>query len=122
MATAVVDTPSTVDTPLTVDSPPTFDAPPTGIAALSRAAVARAADLVQSIERAVVGESKIRTAQGNAYAALCADRARATTAVVAPRAFLHAPNPQSRTRRVPACVRWCLLPERPTVDGGAAVV
>lgn len=51
--------------------------PPTGIAALSRVAVARAADLVQSIERAVVGESKIRTAQGNAYAALCADRARA---------------------------------------------
>ena len=48
-----------------------------GVAALSRAVVAAAADLVTSLERAVVGESKVRTARGNAWDAIQADRARA---------------------------------------------
>ena len=51
--------------------------PPTGFAAISRAVVAAAADLVGSVERAVVGEQKIRTARDNAWDAMCADRARA---------------------------------------------
>jgi hypothetical protein len=51
--------------------------PPTGIAALSRAVVSTAADFVQTIEKAMVGEAKIRTAQRNAWDALCEDRARA---------------------------------------------
>src|SRR3982751_1560505 len=51
--------------------------PSTGFAGFSRAFVAVAADLVGTVERAVVGEQKIRTARGNAWDALCADRARA---------------------------------------------
>jgi hypothetical protein len=51
--------------------------PPAGFAALSRAVVSAAADLVMTVERAVVGEQKLRTARGNAWDALCADRARA---------------------------------------------
>ncbi|GLY93529.1 hypothetical protein [Actinoplanes sp. NBRC 103695] len=51
--------------------------PPTGIAALSRAVVSTAADFVQTIEKAMLGEEKIRTAQRNAWDALCEDRARA---------------------------------------------
>jgi len=50
---------------------------PIGVAALSRAVVAAAADLVVTVERAVVGESKIRTARSNAWDAIQADRARA---------------------------------------------
>jgi hypothetical protein len=45
--------------------------------AVSRAVVAAAADLVAEVERRVVGEENVRTAQGNAWAAICADRARA---------------------------------------------
>ncbi|MEV6630600.1 hypothetical protein AB0M54_07610 [Actinoplanes sp. NPDC051470] len=52
-------------------------APPSGIASLSRAVVAAAADLVLSVERAMVGDAKLRTAQSNAWDALCEDRARA---------------------------------------------
>ncbi|MEU7902449.1 hypothetical protein [Actinoplanes sp. NPDC049118] len=48
-----------------------------GFAALSRAVVAAAADLVADVERRVVGDANVRTAQGNAWAAMCADRARA---------------------------------------------
>jgi hypothetical protein len=53
------------------------DVQPSGVAALSRAVVAAAADFVVSVERAVVGESKIRTARSNAWDAIQADRARA---------------------------------------------
>ena len=48
-----------------------------GIVAVSRAVVAAAAELVSGVERAVVGGAKVRTAQGNAWEALQADRARA---------------------------------------------
>ncbi|MEV6492306.1 hypothetical protein AB0M20_27335 [Actinoplanes sp. NPDC051633] len=51
--------------------------PPAGIAAFSRAVVAAAADLVGSVERAVVGDQRVRTARDNAWDAMCADRARA---------------------------------------------
>ena len=50
---------------------------PAGIAAISRAVVSAAAEFVVSVERAVVGESKVRTARGNAWDAVQADRARA---------------------------------------------
>jgi hypothetical protein len=39
--------------------------------------VSAAAELVGSLERAMVGEAKVRTARGNAWDAICADRARA---------------------------------------------
>jgi hypothetical protein len=48
-----------------------------GFVAVSRAVVAAAADLVTEVERRVVGDENVRTAQGNAWAAICADRARA---------------------------------------------
>jgi hypothetical protein len=49
---------------------------PTGFAAVSRAIVSAAADLVIGVQRAVVGPAGIRTAQDNAWDALQADRAR----------------------------------------------
>jgi len=83
--------------------------PPTGFAAISRAVVAAAADLVGSVERAVVGEQKIRTARDNAWDAMCADRARAQArdemdalvrAILAdgPRSSTPAPLPPARPR------------------------
>jgi hypothetical protein len=50
---------------------------PSGVVAVSRAVVAAAADLVVSLERAMVSESRIRTARSNAWDAIQADRARA---------------------------------------------
>jgi hypothetical protein len=48
-----------------------------GIVAVSRAVVSAAAELVAGVERAMAGDGKIRTARGNAWDALQADRARA---------------------------------------------
>ena len=48
-----------------------------GIVAVSRAVVSAAAELVAGVERAMAGDGKVRTAQGNAWDALQADRARA---------------------------------------------
>jgi len=53
------------------------DTQPAGIAAISRAVVAAAAELVENVERAMVGDDKVRTARGNAWDAIQADRARA---------------------------------------------
>lgn len=50
---------------------------PTGIVSVSRALVSAAAELVAGVERAVVGDANVRTAQGNAWDAICEDRARA---------------------------------------------
>jgi hypothetical protein len=52
-------------------------ASPAGFAAFSRAFVAVTAELVESAARRVVGEQRVRTARGNAWAAMCEDRARA---------------------------------------------
>jgi hypothetical protein len=48
-----------------------------GILAVSRAVVSAAAELVAGVERVVVGDDRIRTAQSNAWDAIQADRARA---------------------------------------------
>ena len=48
-----------------------------GIVAVSRAVVSAAAELVAGVERAMAGDRNVRTAQGNAWDALQADRARA---------------------------------------------
>ena len=53
------------------------DAQPSGLVEISRSVVSAAAELVGSLERAMVGEAKVRTARGNAWDAICADRARA---------------------------------------------
>jgi hypothetical protein len=52
-------------------------AQPAGIVAVSRAVVSVAAELVAGVERVVVGDGRVRTAQSNAWDALQADRARA---------------------------------------------
>jgi len=49
----------------------------TGFADVSRAVVSYAAELLSGVQRKVVGAENVRTAQGNAWAAMCADRARA---------------------------------------------
>jgi hypothetical protein len=49
---------------------------PTGFASVSRAVVAAAADLVAGLERTILGDGRAVTAQGNAWAAIEADRAR----------------------------------------------
>jgi hypothetical protein len=56
----------------------TAEFPPTGgIVALTRAVVSAAAELAAGMERAMVGPAKTRTAQSNAWEAICEDRARA---------------------------------------------
>ena len=44
---------------------------------MSRAVVSAAAELLVSVERAMVGDANVRTARSNAWDAICADRARA---------------------------------------------
>ncbi|ROO61210.1 hypothetical protein EDC02_3142 [Micromonospora sp. Llam0] len=45
--------------------------------AIPRAVVSLAAEVVHTMERAVIGDHRVRTAKGNAWEAICADRARA---------------------------------------------
>lgn len=52
------------------------EATPVGFAAVSRAVVSAAADLVTGVQRAVVGPTNVRTARDNAWDAILADRAR----------------------------------------------
>jgi hypothetical protein len=54
----------------------TAQATPVGFANVSRAVVSVAADLVTGVQRAVVGPANVRTARGNAWDAILADRAR----------------------------------------------
>jgi len=61
---------------LTVAPVQSSPAQPAGIAAVSRAVVATAADLLVNVQRAVVGPANIRTARDNAWDAMLADRAR----------------------------------------------
>jgi hypothetical protein len=49
---------------------------PAGLAAVSRAVVATAADVIGNVQRAVIGEENVRTARDNAWDAMLADRAR----------------------------------------------
>jgi len=47
------------------------------ITAIPRAMIAAAFGVVQTVERAMAGDAAVRTAQDNAWEAVCADRARA---------------------------------------------
>lgn len=49
----------------------------TGFVAVSRAVVSYAAEMLAGVERRMVGDDNVRTARGNAWDAICADRARA---------------------------------------------
>jgi hypothetical protein len=53
------------------------DVPTISLIALPRAVLSVAAGVLDTVERAVVGDSRVRTARGNAWDAMCADRARA---------------------------------------------
>ncbi|MEH0842380.1 hypothetical protein V6U81_08310 [Micromonospora sp. CPCC 205711] len=48
-----------------------------GLTTISRTVASLAVGMVHTLERAVVGEGRVRTARGNAWEAVCADRARA---------------------------------------------
>ncbi|WP_422755373.1 hypothetical protein [Micromonospora sp. WMMD708] len=48
-----------------------------GLTTISRTVAALAVEVVHTVERVVVGEGRVRTARGNAWEAVCADRARA---------------------------------------------
>ena len=48
-----------------------------GLTTISRTVASLAVNVVHTVERAVVGPTRIRTARGNAWEAICADRARA---------------------------------------------
>jgi hypothetical protein len=48
-----------------------------GLVQMTRTVCSVAADLAQNVERAVVGPARVRTASGNAWEAVCADRDRA---------------------------------------------
>lgn len=51
---------------------------PVDITAIPRAVLSAAAGMVHTVERAVVGEARVRTARDNAWEAVLADRHRAT--------------------------------------------
>ncbi|MEV6369127.1 hypothetical protein AB0L86_19795 [Micromonospora musae] len=51
--------------------------PNIGLTTISRTVASLAVGVVHTLERAVVGEARMRTARGNAWEAVCADRARA---------------------------------------------
>ncbi|MEU0548090.1 hypothetical protein [Micromonospora sp. NPDC005979] len=51
--------------------------PSIGLTTISRTMASFAVGVVHTLERAVVGEGRMRTARGNAWEAVCADRARA---------------------------------------------
>jgi hypothetical protein len=61
---------------LTVTDSRPAAAQPAAIAAVSRAVVSVAADLVTNVQRAVVGPANVRTARDNAWDAMLADQAR----------------------------------------------
>lgn len=48
-----------------------------GLTTISRTVASLAVGVVHTLERAVVGEAHMRTARGNAWEAVCADRAKA---------------------------------------------
>ncbi|MGC4895942.1 hypothetical protein [Micromonospora sp. DT31] len=48
-----------------------------GLTTISRTVASLAVGVVHTLERTVAGDGRMRTAQGNAWEAVCADRARA---------------------------------------------
>ena len=65
-----------IDVELTVADTQPAPAQPAGLAAVSRAVIATAADLISNVQRVVVGDENFRTARDNAWDAMLADRAR----------------------------------------------
>ncbi len=78
--------------------------PALGLTTLPRAVLSVAAGVVSTVERAMVGDSRMRTAQGNAWEAICADRDLAQRRDEARRlvAAVAAAPPAPATGRTPA--------------------
>lgn len=51
--------------------------PEYGLVSIPRTVLSVAVGVIDTVERAVVGEARMRTARRNAWEAVCADRARA---------------------------------------------
>lgn len=51
--------------------------PSIGLTTISRTVASLAVGVVHTLERAVAGDGRVRTARDNAWEAVCADRARA---------------------------------------------
>ncbi|MFC0528884.1 hypothetical protein [Phytohabitans kaempferiae] len=50
---------------------------PNGLVEIPRSVLSIAVGMIDTVERAVIGPARVRTARGNAWEAICADRARA---------------------------------------------
>jgi hypothetical protein len=50
---------------------------PSGLVEIPRSVLSMAVGMIDTVERAVVGDARVRTARRNAWEAICADRARA---------------------------------------------
>jgi hypothetical protein len=53
------------------------DTQPNGLVEIPRSVLSMAVGMIDTVERAVIGDARVRTAQRNAWEAICADRARA---------------------------------------------
>ena len=56
---------------------PADGGPTIGLTTIPRAVLSVAAGVVNTVERAMVGDSRVRTSRSNAWEAICADRDRA---------------------------------------------
>lgn len=61
-----------------------------GLVAFPRTVLSMAVGVIDTVERAMVGEARVRTARGNAWEAICADRARAARQAEVRRQILQA--------------------------------
>jgi len=50
---------------------------PNGLVEIPRSVLSMAVGMIDTVERVVVGDARVRTARRNAWEAICADRARA---------------------------------------------
>jgi hypothetical protein len=77
-----------------------------GFVAISRTFISVAAELAAGVERAMLGTGNVRTAQSNAWDAICADRARAQARADMDRtvAALLEKGPRTKRRSKPSLV------------------
>ncbi|GIJ77728.1 hypothetical protein SAMN05443287_111176 [Micromonospora phaseoli] len=73
--------------------------PTIGLTTISRTVASLAVGVVHTLERAVVGPDRMRTARGNAWEAICADRARADQRAELDRLIAELAAARSRARQ-----------------------
>jgi hypothetical protein len=62
----------------TPSHPPPASPQAAGLTDLPRAVLSAAVGMIDTVERAMVGDARVRTSRGNAWEAVLADRARAS--------------------------------------------